>query len=128
MATGLVTPHVPGAVEALNRINRIVTAQCESQMFYAACNLGIFDLLARGPAPADELAASLSANVQACQSLLNALHGIGLVERAGGRFSNNSVGDHLIANAPVNLEPMGMWGGLFAPTWTHLDDAVREGS
>ena len=54
MAAATVAQTTPGAVEALNHFNDMVTRYCESQMFFAACGLGVFDQLAAGPATAEE--------------------------------------------------------------------------
>ena len=122
---------VPAAIsplDALNRINDFATRYCESQMFFAACGLGIFERLEAGGAPSAQVAASLKVHPDACAQLLAGLHGMGLLEYKDGFYSNSPVAHYLTSSAPVALEPMTMWGSLFRPVWAHLDDAVRENS
>jgi O-methyltransferase domain/Dimerisation domain len=126
MATGVAVQRAPDAVEALNHFNGIVTRYCESQMFFAACGLGIFEQLAAGPATAAELAERLKVPADPCRHLLAGLLDMGLLRKEDGRFSNSEIAAYLTSAAPVALEPLCMWGSLFQPIWGHLDDAVRE--
>ncbi|SPE27939.1 putative O-demethylpuromycin-O-methyltransferase [Candidatus Sulfopaludibacter sp. SbA3] len=117
---------MPSATEALNQINEIVTRYCESQMFFTACNLGIFEQLAGGPASAAELGEWLRLHPEPCRRLLLGLTGMGLLQRDGDRFANSPVAAYLTLHAPVPMEPLCMWGSLFQRSWSCLDDAVRE--
>ncbi len=114
------------ALDALNHLNGIVTRYCESQMFFAASNLGIFERLAGGPATADELAVAVKAHPEACQRLLAGLCQLGLLDRHGDSYSNTALSAYVTSAAPVALEPLSLWGSLFYPAWAHMDDAVRE--
>jgi Dimerisation domain len=49
-------------LQALNRLTDIATSFCVSQMFVAACTLGVFDQLAGGATSADELGKRLDIN------------------------------------------------------------------
>jgi len=118
----------PAALDALNYFNGIVTRYCESQIFFTACNLGLFHQLADGPATAEELAPKARVHPDACHRLLAGLHQMGLLNLSEGRFSNTPLSSYVTQAAVVDMEPLSMWGSLFAPIWTHLDDAVRENS
>ena len=126
MSAGFSVQTAPDPVEALNHFNEIATRYCESQMFFAACGLGIFEELASGPATAGELAARLNIQPGPCRSLLMGLDGMGLVHCDGDLFSNSEMAAYVTSAAPVPLQALCVWGGLFYPIWGHLDDAVRE--
>src|SRR5437868_4043457 len=108
--TPTMAAETTGAVEALNRINDIVTRYCESQMLFTACELGLFDRLAAAPASADDLAHQVNVHPEACHRLLVGLAQMGLLERRDGIFSNAPVAAYLTAGAPVPLESLTMWG------------------
>src|SRR5438552_3068527 len=93
MSTGMTVAINQGRamVEALNRFNGIVTQYCESQMFFAACRLGIFEQLAAGSATAEQLADRIKVHPDPCVRLLMGLEHLGLVERHGQLFSNTAV-------------------------------------
>jgi hypothetical protein len=126
MTAAAAVQQAPDPIEALNQLNEIVTKYCESQMFFAACEIGIFEQLAQGPATAVELAAQLKAHPGACRRLLAGLAQMGLVVRQGDAFSINGLSRYLTAGAAVPLEALSVWGSLFYPMWGHLGDAVRE--
>lgn len=128
MATALGLSPAPDALEALNQFNRIVTSYCESQMFFAASKLGIFEQLLAGPVTAEQLAAQLKLQPGACHGLLVGLSQMGLLQRDSERFSNTELAVYATSASTHPLKPMTLWGSLFAPAWGHLDDAVREGS
>lgn len=120
------TSAAPDTVEALNRLNEIVTRYCESEMFFAACELGIFERLNGGAATPDELARDLKVHPEACWRLLVGLAHLGLLEQQGERFANTLLSTQATSQAAAPLEPLTIWGGMFAPAWRHLSGAVRE--
>jgi len=116
----------PSALDALNYFNGVVTRYCESQMFFAACNLGVFEQLAAGPATAEELAQKLKVHPDACHRLLVGLAQMGLLHRDADDFSNSDLAHYVSGTTSLPLAPLTAWGNLFYPVWGHLDDAVRE--
>src|SRR5579862_680487 len=94
----------PEAIEALNRINEIATKFCESQMFFAACELGVFDRLSAGPVRCEDLAGLLGVHPDPCRRLLIGLAQMELLHREGDTFSNSPVAAYLAPAAPVPLE------------------------
>src|SRR5690242_1926940 len=86
---------------ALNRLNEMATGFLVSQTFFAACNLGLFDQLSKGPATAEELAGKLEIHPEGCRRLLVALTQIGLVEREDERYSNSELAGFLTSQSPV---------------------------
>lgn len=126
-ATGT-APQAPDAVDALTHINNIVTRFCESQMFFTACSLGVFEALAVQPASSTDLAQRLGVHPDPCERLLIGLHQMGLLQRQNGHFLNAPSAAYLTAQSGVPLEALSMWGSLFRQSWNCLGDAVRENS
>jgi predicted transcriptional regulator len=75
---------------ALNRLIEISTSYCVSQVFFSACQLGVFEQLGTRPMTADELSQSLKLHPDGCQRLLAVLRNLGLVERDGDLYRNTS--------------------------------------
>jgi len=115
----------PRPIEALNRLNDIVSRYCESQMLITACQLGIFDQLAAGPATAAQLAVRLNINADACQRLLMGLTQLDLVQSVDGHFTNSPVGQFLTSGSSASLAGVAGWN-IFYPMWGALPDAIRE--
>ncbi|MBS1786864.1 MAG: hypothetical protein JST85_04040 [Acidobacteria bacterium] len=111
---------------ALNRLNEIATGYLASQVFFAACKLGLFQQLDQCAATAEELGQKLNIHPEGCRRLLASLAQIGLVEREGERFRNSELAGFLTPQSPVALEPLVMWGDLFYRLWNFLPDALRE--
>jgi len=102
-------------LEALNRLNDIAASFMVTQAFSAACNLGVFEELSRGPSTAEDLARKLSVHPDGCRRLLAVLRQLGLVEPTSDRYRNSELGDFLTSQSAVPLEPLSMWGS----PWPH---------
>jgi len=92
----------------------------------AAYRLGVFSALGRAPRSADDLAAELAVDPSNLAALLEALVGIGLLERDGARY----------AATPYTVERLGPGGemglvvakeAVFAGAWSRLDEVVTAG-
>jgi acetylserotonin N-methyltransferase len=101
-----------------------------SKVLFAGVSLGVFDRLADGPASLDDLAASLSANADALERLLNACVYLRLLTRAGTTYANTATAlAYLCRRSPrritgyLNYSNTVLW-----KMWDHLEDAVREGT
>ncbi len=114
--------------EAANRLYEIATSYVRSQMFFAACRLGVFDQLADGARTAAELAQRLNIHPEICRRLLVGLRQNGLVERRQDRYSNSPLAHYLTQNAAVNLKPVALIGEPFYHMTEFLTDALRENS
>src|SRR5262252_301074 len=99
MSSGHAIATAPGPVDALNQLNEIATRYCDSQMFFAACNLGIFEELGKGPASAKELAQRLGFHEEAGHRLMVGLCQLGLLTRDAERFVNSAVAEYLTSSA-----------------------------
>ena len=113
-------------LEALNRLNDIAASFMVTQAFSAACNLGVFEELSRGPSTAEELARKLSVHPDGCRRLLAVLRQLGLVEPTSDRYRNSELGDFLTSQSAVPLEPLSMWGSPWPHMWEFLLDALKE--
>jgi hypothetical protein len=119
-----VEPMTP--LTALNRLNEIATSFLASQVFFSACNLGLFEQLGKQAATAEELGRKLSIHPEGCRRLLAPLAQIGLVSREEERYRNSELAGFLTSQSAVELEPLSVWGDLFYHMWEFLPDALRE--
>ncbi|XP_031212814.1 acetylserotonin O-methyltransferase-like isoform X6 [Mastomys coucha] len=102
-----------------------------SQVLFAACELGVFDVLAaRGGAGAEAVAGAANSDPRATRLLMDACAGLGLL-RAGpdGSFSNTALAsDFLVTGSPLSQRGMLLYlAGTTYRCWAHLADGVREG-
>src|SRR4051794_20081696 len=108
----------------------IIAGAVRTQAVYAVAKLGIPDLLALGPAGADELARRAGAHAETLRRVLRYLVSRGVfVEDEAARFALAPAGELLQSGHPRSLRPSairageGLWrvaGGLL--------DAVRTGA
>ncbi|XP_054979579.1 acetylserotonin O-methyltransferase [Sorex araneus] len=106
-----------------------------SQVLFAACDLGVFDLLAEAPEPLDAatVAARLGTSARGTGPLLDTCVSLRLlaVQTRGGVavYSNGQLAStYLVSGSPQGqLHMLRYLGSTVYPCWTHLADAVREG-
>jgi hypothetical protein len=115
-------------IEALNRFSSLATGFITAQWFRTACNLALFDVLAKEPQTSAEIASRLSIKPDACRSFLSALADLGLLEATGDRWTNSALGALLTTSAEVPLHTLGTWVEIFYPMWQYLADALKEGT
>ena len=113
-------------IEALNRLNDIAASFMVTQAFSAACNLGVFEELSRGPSTAEDLARKLSVHPDGCRRLLAVLRQLDLVEPTSDRCRNSELDDFLTSQSAVPPEPLSMWGSPWPHMWEFLLDALKE--
>src|SRR5262245_27157900 len=101
-----------------------------SKTMFAAVALGVFDALDDGPLSLNALANRLSANADALERLLDACVNLGLLSRGHEGYANTPASStYLCKSSPrrltgyINFSNGPMW-----KLWTHLEDAVREGT
>ncbi len=99
-----------------------------SRIFLTAMELGVFTQLGTQQLTASQIAQRLNTDKRATEILLNALTGMGLLEKKGDLFANlKEIADLLIPSSPHYQ------GGGFAHTvhlweaWSHLTQIVRSG-
>jgi len=101
-----------------------------SKAMFTAVRLGIFDHLEGQPLSAERLAAQLNANAAALDRLLSACVALGLLVRDGESYRNTaSASRYLVTSSPHTFAGYIVYSdeSLFH-LWSHLDDAVREGT
>ena len=101
-----------------------------SKTMFAAVALGVFDALDRGPMSLAALARQLSANADALERLLDACVNLGLLARDERGYANTPVAStYLCKSSPRRLTGyISFSNGPMWKLWTHLEDAVREGT
>ena len=101
----------------------------ESRILLSAVELGVFDLLADAPRTAPETATAIDGDLRGTTVLLDALVGMGLLDKSDGSYAcPESVASLLARRAPGSVVPMlqhsiGLWR-----RWSELTDVVRRGA
>jgi SAM-dependent methyltransferase len=109
---------------------QLIEAFRASKVMFAAVELGIFELLERGPMDAVTLARETRSHPDALERLLDACTGLGLLAKRANEYFNLPVArNYLCRESPSTLTGYILYSNraLF-PMWQHLEDAVREGS
>jgi len=108
---------------------RLVQGFREYQVIVAACKLKIPDLLAAGPATADELAAATQTREPSMRRFLRGLVAIGAVaEQSGDRFAATEVLDFFRSDKPGLRNMALMLSEEAYRTWGHLTYSLRTGT
>lgn len=76
----------------------IVAGFVYTKTLSAAVELGLLDLLAKGPLPADEVARHLELPLDSAERLLRACHALDLIRFHGGRYGVGRLGAMLVKN------------------------------
>jgi acetylserotonin N-methyltransferase len=102
---------------------------------FAAVSLGVFDALASGPRPLDDLLKSLtwesrSLNPDALERLLDACVGLRLIRYRDGRYENLPVASaYLWSSSPYRLTGyIHSSNDVFWQLWGNLESAIQEGT
>ncbi|MDX2151258.1 MAG: class I SAM-dependent methyltransferase [Bryobacteraceae bacterium] len=108
----------------------LIEAFRRSKTMFVATSLGVFDMLAQGPASAGELAARLKADLSALTRLLDGCAGLGLLDKHEGRYANTPVAHtYLLRHSPDTLAGYILYSNAaLYPMWGHLEEAVKEGT
>jgi acetylserotonin O-methyltransferase len=101
-----------------------------SQAMFTATELGVFDLLAEGPATPEDLSARTNTHPGALTRLLYLCANLGLLTVSDGKFANTEITSaYLVRGGPraitgyVEYSRRALW-----QLWANLPDAVREGT
>lgn len=101
-----------------------------SKVMFTAVQLGVFDQLQSAPQTAGQLAGTLKLNISAATRLLDACVALQLLTRENESYRNAAVtARYLVSSSRETFAGYIRYSdqSLFR-LWTHLDDAVREGS
>jgi acetylserotonin N-methyltransferase len=108
----------------------LIQAFRRSKTMFTAVSLGVFDRLAAAPARAAALASALQCDVDSLTRLLDACVGLDLLTRTDDGYSNTEMSArYLVASSADTLAPYIVYSdrSLYR-LWSHLEDAVREGT
>jgi len=108
----------------------LIEAFRRSKTMFAAVSMGVFDVLHEGPASSEELAARLSANVDAMGRLLDGCAALGLLHKRGAVYENDAVAEtYLRSGSAHSLRGYVRYSDeALYPMWGRLEDAVRDGT
>jgi acetylserotonin N-methyltransferase len=111
-------------------VTDLIDAFRRSKTMFTAVSLGVFDILAEGPADLETLAQRLKAKPGSLERLLDACAGLGFLRKQDGLYRNQPVADvYLTSNSSNTLTGYIEYSDtVLYPMWGHLDDAVREGT
>jgi len=101
-----------------------------SKTMFAAIELGVFDALDAAPQLLEPLAKKLNCSADGLERLLDACVGLQLLSKGNGVYSNTPAArTYLCTSSPRRLTGYLNWSnGWMWGLWTHLEDAVREGT
>jgi acetylserotonin N-methyltransferase len=108
-------------------IIELIYAFRRSKTMFAAVSLGVFDRLRENPA---DVSAFPELHPGAAERLLDACVSMGLLSKQGGLYRNTALTETYLCRAsPDTLAGYVLYSNaaLF-PMWSHLEDAVREGT
>lgn len=110
-------------------LNLIEAFRRSKAMFTAVC-LKAFDRIEEEPQSAEALAGRLGLNSGAAARLLDGCVALGLLRREGETYINTSTASrYLVASSPETLSGYIVYSDQsLYPLWSHLDDAIREGT
>jgi hypothetical protein len=100
------------------------------QAIHVAASLGVADVLAQGPLPAEELAARVGARADPLGRLLATLASFGIFAlEPDGRFALTPTASLLRDGTPDSLRPFALWsGGVSYQAFGDLEHSVRTGT
>jgi acetylserotonin N-methyltransferase len=101
-----------------------------SKAMFAAVSLGIFDVLEPAPVNLTTLATELRVQPEPLERLLDACVGLKLLRRNGALYENEPVAStYLCRTSERALTGYILYSNdVLFPLWSHLEDAVREGT
>jgi SAM-dependent methyltransferase len=101
----------------------------DSAILFAACDLGVFETLARsGMAPAAAVAHSLNVNQRAAGLMLDACVAVGLLEKHGACYRNTPESAALLVpGCPGDLSKALLYMRDVYPAWARLAAFVKSG-
>jgi len=126
----LVPPAIP------SKLQELIYAFRESKALFAACDLGIFDLLneSDGPQSAQEISSKMSANVDATTRLMDTLVALELLEKIKQGeswlyYNTEMAKEFLTKSSPNSVDGyIKHSNNLLYHLFGNLESAVREGS
>lgn len=123
--------------DAADEVMHLIFARWRSQTLWAGVELGVFEVLADGPATAEDVAGARDLDPDNSYRLLRGLASLELLdERPDGTFAINERGEHLTRDHPMSLrgiarlvegeEQYAIWPSLPELVETGGEDAFEE--
>ncbi|HEX3738114.1 MAG TPA: class I SAM-dependent methyltransferase [Terriglobales bacterium] len=126
------TPPAANQPETLDSspVIDLIEAFRRSKAMFAAVSLGVFDTLEDAPASVETLAAVLQLQREPLERLLNACVGLKLLRKNGVSYANEPIAStYLCRGSDRALIGYILYSNdVLFPLWSHLEDAVREGT
>jgi acetylserotonin N-methyltransferase len=111
-------------------IIELIEAFRRSKAMFVAVSLGVFDSLQIAPATAESLAQQTKVLPDPLERLLDTCISLKILRRTGSTYENEPVAStYLCRNSPQTLTGYILYSDdVLYELWTHLEDAIREGS
>lgn len=112
------------------RLFELITSSWVAAAVGAAAELGVADVMSQVPAPVEEIASRVGADVDSLYRLLRACTDLDLVRESPERcFALTDLGEALREDSPASMRGYARWLGspTERTTMAHLADAVRTG-
>ena len=108
-----VTPDAASAAGLLRMANMF----CDAKALIAAAELNLFGILHGSPCTAEEIRSRLGLHGRGLADLLNLLVGIGILDKADGRYANTAAVDRYLVPGPDYLGGFLIGAGVGLATW-----------
>ncbi|MFH2000163.1 MAG: methyltransferase [Planctomycetota bacterium] len=110
------------------RIEKLSSGFMPARVLLTGVELKVFDAIGKKSLSAAEVAKLTRTHAESMERLLNALVGLGVLNKKGDEFQNTpSSLTHLIEEAPEPLLHIMQHRGNMWQTWSHLDEIVKTG-
>jgi hypothetical protein len=109
-------------------IMKIAMGFMAAKYLFAATEIGVFDVLARGPASLGELATSTGIPSRTLGIVAAAMVSLGLLEQDGSRYRNSEMAEAFLADIPgrLDLRPiLRYFDEIVYPRWEKFAEAIR---
>lgn len=108
---------------------QLSTAYWDAQTLLTANRMRLFDLLAKGPMTAAEVASALATAPRYTLLFLRACVALGLLVEADNKFTNSGLSEqYLVAGKPTCLADAFRYSDDLYPTWGQLEQSLKEGA
>ncbi|WP_328304448.1 acetylserotonin O-methyltransferase (plasmid) [Streptomyces sp. NBC_00435] len=110
-------------------IGRLNTAYAQSKLLHSAVEVGVFELLAEGPASLKEIEERLELHPRLLRDFCDGLVALGLLEREDGTYRNSAKTEQvLLKDSPLYLGSAVLTASSrHLPMWGKLTEALRDG-
>ncbi len=109
---------------------KLTIADCAAKVLHSGVTLGVFGALAEGPAGADHVVATTGLHRRMAADFLDALAGLGLLERSGDQYSNTPLAQaYLVPGTATYLGGfVELTNETLYSTWGRLTEALTTGT